>query len=194
MQIIQKKKANKHTFTFNENQFNFAYEDKSGSGDIDLNYAAFPQKNSVRIEQNEWLRNVGFLWCLLGLLQIGLAINSGSSLSGKGFWLLIGSICIAWAHFSKVKYSVFHSEHGNIFIIQDKKHDEIIDELNSRRKKQLLDWHGEINHENNLQDEIEKFRWLAEQKIMTTEEAEKKIAQLELLNKDDFNTSGDQLN
>ncbi len=31
MEIVQKKKYNKHTFTFEENHFNFAYEDKRKS-------------------------------------------------------------------------------------------------------------------------------------------------------------------
>ncbi|MES2824409.1 MAG: hypothetical protein V4732_12455 [Pseudomonadota bacterium] len=44
MEIVQKKNGNTHTFTFKEDIFNFAYKDKSGSGDTDFNYADF-QKN-----------------------------------------------------------------------------------------------------------------------------------------------------
>jgi len=194
MEIIQKKRSNKHTFTFEDNHFNFAYEDKSGSGDADMNYADFPQKSSVKIEQNEWLRNVGYLWCALGVFQLGFAIYSEASISGKGFWILLGLACIAWAHFSKVKYSIFQAEHGNIYIIQGKKHDEIISELNTRRKKQLLNWYGEVNPENELENEIGKFKWLVEQNIITKEESEQKIAQAELLQKDNFELPGERLN
>ena len=194
MEIIQKKRSNKHTFTFEDNHFNFAYEDKSGSGDADMNYADFPQKSSVKIEQNEWLRNVGYLWCALGVFQLGYAIYSEASISGKGFWIVLGLACIAWAHFSKVKYSIFQAEHGNIYVIQDKKHDEIISELNTRRKKQLLNWYGEVNPENELENEIGKFKWLVEQNIITKEESEQKIAQAELLQKDNFELPGERLN
>ena len=66
MEFIQKKRGVKQTFTLRDDHFNFAYEDKSGSGDIDLNYVDLPQKSSVSIEQNEWLRNVGLI-CFQGL-------------------------------------------------------------------------------------------------------------------------------
>jgi len=194
MEIIQKKKSNRHTFTFNENYFNFAYEDKTGSGDTDINYADFPQKSSVQIERNDWLMNVGYLWCALGIFQIGYAIYSEASLSGKGFWLMVGIACVLWAHFSKVKYSVFKAEPGNIFVIQDNNHDKIIGEINSRRKNQLLDWYGDINPENDLENEIGKFKWLAEQDIMTKEESERKIAQAELLCNENSESQGELLN
>jgi len=194
MEIIQKKKSNRHTFTFNDDYFNFAYEDKTGSGDTDINYADFPKKSSVQIDRNDWLINVGYLWCALGIFQLGYAIYSEASLSGKGFWLMVGIACVLWAHFSKVKYSVFKAEPGNIFIIQDNNHDKIIDEINSRRKNQLLDWYGDINPENELENEIGKFKWLAEQDVMTKEESERKIAQAELLCNENSESQGELLN
>jgi len=194
MEIIQKKKSNRHTFTFNDNYFNFAYEDKTGSGDTDINYADFPQKSSVQIERNDWLMNVGYLWCALGIFQIGYAIYSEASLSGKGFWLMVGIACVLWAHFSKVKYSVFKAEPGNIFVIHDNNHDKIIGEINSRRKNQLLDWYGDINPENDLENEIGKFKWLAEQDVMTKEESERKISQAELLCNENSESQSELLN
>lgn len=194
MEFVQKKKANKHTFTLHDDYFNFAYEDKSGSGDTDMNYADFPQKSSVQIEQNEWLRNVGYLWMALGVFQIAYAIYSEASLSGKGFWILVGLVCVVWAHFSKVKYTVFRAEQGNIFVTQDKKHDQIISEINQRRKSQLLKWYGEVNPENELENEIQKFKWLVEQEIISKEESEQKIAQAEILKRDNYELSGERLN
>jgi len=183
VEIVQKKGSNKHTFTFKDESFNFHFKDKSGSDDVDLSYASFPSKSSVRIEQNEWLRNVGFLWCCLGVFQLGYAIYLSAPTSGKGFWLGIGLLCLLYSYFSKVKYSVYKAEYGNVFVIQDKKHDEIINELNKRKKKQLLDWYAEINLENELDDEIGKFNWLCAQDVMTREEADTKIAEVELVHK-----------
>ncbi|MEZ8223378.1 hypothetical protein AB6C43_04975 [Vibrio splendidus] len=194
MEIVQKKRSNKHTFTFKDDHFNFAYEDKSGSGDTDMSYADFPQKSSIQIEQNEWLRNVGYLWCALGVFQLGYALYSDVSLSGKGFWIMVGLVCVVWAHLSKVKYSVFSSERGHVFVIHDKNHQKIINELSVRRKSQLLDWYGEVNLENELEQEIKKFKWLEEQDVISKEESEKKIALAELLNKENFVLPGERLN
>lgn len=194
MEFVQKRKANKHTFTLHDDYFNFAYEDKSGSADTDMNYADFPQKSSIQIEQNDWLRNVGYLWIVLGVLQLGYAIYSEASLSGKGFWIVVGAACVLWAYFSKVKYTVFRSQKGNVFVIQNKDHDQIIDELNTRRKSQLLQWYGEVNPENDLESEIQKFKWLVDQDIISKEESEQKIAQVEFLKRDDFELPGERLN
>lgn len=184
MEIKQKKFSILHTFTFESNYVNFSYKDKSGSGDFDFHYADFPEKYSVTIEQNEWLRNVGILWCLLGCYTIGSAIYSGGSLSGTGFWLVVGLVCLIWFALTKVKYSVFKTERGNVFIIQDKNHENIIAELNKRKKEQLLTWYGSVNLENDKENEIEKFRWLEKQNVITKQEAEEKIAEVEFAHKD----------
>lgn len=94
MEFVQKKRGHKHSFTFHDNHFYFAYEDKAGSGDTDIRYADFPLKHSIKIRQNEW--------------------------------------------------------------------------------------YGEINFENPLDNEIHKFKWLQEQAVISQEECDKKIAQLEL--------------
>ena len=35
MEINQKKRSNRLKFTFNDDSFNYAYKDRTGSGDID---------------------------------------------------------------------------------------------------------------------------------------------------------------
>ncbi|WP_213997923.1 hypothetical protein [Arsukibacterium sp.] len=194
MEFMQKKNSNKHTFTFQDEHFNFAYEDKSGSGDTDFSYADFPKKSSIQIEQNEWLRNVGYLWIALGIFQLGYALYSNASLSGKGFWILLGAVCVSWAYFSKVKYTVFRTESGNVFVIQDKQHDQIISEINSRKKSQLLNLYGDVNPENSLENEINKFKWLAAEAIITQDESQKKIAQAQLMANDKADLPGKMLN
>lgn len=194
MEFIQKKRGVKQTFTLRDDHFNFAYEDKSGSGDIDLNYVDFPQKSSISIEQNEWLRNVGLLWIALGVAQIGWAILNDLSLSGKGFWLMVGMACVLWAHFSKTRYSVFRTERGNVLVMQNKQHQQIVETLHARRKAQLLDWYGDVNPDNELENEIRKFQWLVEQDVMTQAESEQKIAQAQLLHNSQYESTETKLN
>ena len=186
MEIKQKKFSNHHAFTFNDESVNFAFKDKSGSDDFDLNYADFPKKSSISIEQNEWLRNVGILWCLLGSYRVGTSIYHGYPLSGTGFWLFIGLICLVWFALTKVKYSVFKTSAGSIFIIQDKNHDKIIAEINKRKKIQLLNWYGDIDLDNDVENEINKFKWLEKENVITKSEAEEKIAQIEFAHKNEL--------
>ena len=187
MEIKQKRMSNHHTFTFNDESLNFAFKDKSGADDFDLNYADFPEKSSLSIEQNEWLRNVGILWCILGCYRIGTSIYNDLPLSGTGFWLFIGLICLVWFACTKTKYSIFKTEAGNVFVIKDKNHDKIISEMETRKKAQLLKWYGDINLENELENEINKFNWLVKQNVMSQAEAEEKIAQVEFAHKKENN-------
>ncbi|BCE03707.1 hypothetical protein [Marinicellulosiphila megalodicopiae] len=181
MEIIQKKKSNKNKFTFKDETLNFEYSDKTGSGDIDVNYADIPKKFSILIERNEWLRNVGLLWCAIGAVQLGYAILTGSSIEGKGVWLFLGLGCVAWAHFSTIRYSVFKTPPGTIFVIHDKNHELIVDELYKRRQSQMLNWYGPINPNNELAQEIGKYKWLVEEAVLSQIEADQKIAEAELM-------------
>ena len=181
MVVIQKKGSTKLTFTFHKDYLNFAYDEKTGSGDIDVNYANIPIKTSIVKEMNEWLRNVGILWVIIGTLQILRAFHLGLPMSTRGFWLFVGMGCVGWAYLSKKIFTIFKTENGNFFVLQNKDHDEIIFKLQSRRKKQLFQWYGEIDFENDIENEIGKFRWLESQGVISQEEAENKIKQIELM-------------
>ena len=53
MEINQKKRSNRLKFTFNDDSFNYAYKDRTGSGDIDVQYAGFPTKATCLLCQRQ---------------------------------------------------------------------------------------------------------------------------------------------
>ncbi|MFS1486245.1 hypothetical protein BCU43_000485 [Vibrio lentus] len=188
MEIIQKKRSIKYTFTFMDNHLNFAYKIKSGTGDRDLDYVNFPKKSSTLIEQNEWFQSVGYVWCILGAFDILYESYLGA-FPNLWFLVLLGGMLLVWSHFSKVKYSVFEMDSANILVIQDKNHDLIINELKTRKKSQLLEWYGHVNQDNESEVEVGKFKWLLDEDVITKEEYEEKIAQIESLIKEESNLS-----
>ena len=178
MKIEQKKLSNVHTFDFKDKFFNFAYKDKSGSGDVDVAYANLSSKSSIKIEDNTWWRNAGYVWCVIGILNVGMGLAAGEGAAGRGFWLLVGLVCLGVYYATQVKYTVIGFEGGNVFVIQDgKTHDQVIAELMTRRKGQLLSLFGEVDMESNLERERSKFEYLKDQGILSTEEADAKIRQ-----------------
>jgi hypothetical protein len=179
MEIRQKRFGNHHTFEFGDTHLTFRYKDRSGEGEIEAAYSDLPEKSSVVIQQNEWLRNAGLLWCGIGALQIGIAISRGATLAGSGFWALLGVLCLAVYRLRRVRFTVYRVPEGSIFVIQGKGHDEILAELSKRRRTQLRDWYGEINLENDPDREIAKFKWLEKQQALTPAEASEKIAQIQ---------------
>lgn len=62
VEINQKKRSNRLKFTFNDDSFNHAYKDRTGSGDIDVQYAALglitrtatTENGNVCSELTEW--------------------------------------------------------------------------------------------------------------------------------------------
>lgn len=193
MIIKQKKLSNQHTFTFNLESINFAYNDKNGSGDMDIKYEDIAAKPHIRIEQQIWLKHVGLIWGVYGLVQVTLKLINHQQ--PNLFWLLSGLACLVWYYVSRITYTVFPTSEGNIFIIQDKKtHDQVRDEIVKRRKTQLLAHYDGINFENGLENEIKKFNWLVEQKALTRDEADLRIReagnaflQMETNRHNDFN-------
>jgi len=181
MQIVQKKSGERITFTFLEETFNFEIKDSSGVDDWDYYYADFPRKSSYRIEQNEWLRNVGYLWCVLGAMQIVWGMVHELALTGRGFWLVLGCLCLAVSYLRRIKYSVFKAESGRIFVMQNSKHDDVVNEINQRKKDQLLGWHSEVNLESSLDNETNKYKWLLSEGVMSAEEVECKISEAAMI-------------
>ena len=107
---------------------------------------------------------------------------------------MVGMACVLWAHFSKTRYSVFRTERGNVLVMQNKQHQQIVETLHARRKAQLLDWYGDVNPDNELENEIRKFQWLVEQDVMTQAESEQKIAQAQLLHNSQYESTETKLN
>ena len=179
MKIEQKKLSNVHIFEFREKVFNFSYKDKSGSGDVDVAYANLPLKTSTKIEDNSWWRNAGYIWCGIGVLNIGMGLAAGEGTSGRGFWLIVGLACLAVYHLTRVKYTVLSFEGGNVFVIQDgKTHDHVLQELMERRRAQLRSLYGEVDSESSLERETAKFEYLKDQGVLSDDEAKEKIRQV----------------
>lgn len=178
MKIEQKRLSTIHTFDFQDNFVNFAYKDQTGSGDVDVAYANLSTKTSIKIEDNTWWRNAGYLWAGIGTLQVGMGIAAGKASVGQGTWLLLGLICLVVYYVTQVKYTVMGYGPGSVFVIQDGKfHDQVVGELMTRRKSQLLSLLGDLDLESNLERERSKFEYLKEQGVLSAEEADAKIRQ-----------------
>ena len=93
--------------------------------------------------------------------------------------MVVGLACLVWHQVRKVAYSVFETEQGNLFIIQDGEHERIMSTLLSRRRARLKELYGEIDPNNDIELEIEKFQWLKNHDVLTEAEADIKIAQVE---------------
>jgi hypothetical protein len=121
-------------------------------------------------------RNGGLFTGAVLLLAWGLAQTAHAllhnDLTGLVF-LVPGPLCLLVHAASRSTITYLTSDDGEIAIFHDKHHDLIMTEIRERRKKQLLDWYGNINFANDPEDEIRKFHWLHTQNLINAEQLQR---------------------
>lgn len=170
MELTQKKSSNQTTFEFGKEKLKYSIKDSSGKKTFSTEYGSISDEDFDELEEkNAWFRNVGILWVLIGAVQIIGRLMESGSFSGS-IWLTLGIICLITYRFKTTNYTIVDAEKGRIFIIQDEQHSKILDEISKRRKKQWKLWYGSINYENDPQNELNKFQWLLDKKVISDDE------------------------
>jgi len=196
MEKQQKRRSNKTQFIFNEEKLKYSFKDKSGGHSFDIHYGAIPNDSFEFEERNVWYRNLGAIWSLLGLFIIVSRYMETGVLRGS-LWFTLGIICFIVYWFSEVSYKVINTEKGRIFVIKDKIHDEILDEIFTRKKEQLLSRYGEINYLNDPNSEANKFMWLLQEDAITRNEFEeimKKLQTHHIMEQHSYEEEGKKIN
>lgn len=66
MELKQKRNSNRIQYVFGEDDVQYSLQDGSGSRPFSVEYTDISRDRQTMEERNQWLRNVGFLWMLLG--------------------------------------------------------------------------------------------------------------------------------
>ena len=169
MNISQKKFSNRTNFKFGDDSLEYTVKDKGGSQTFSVEYGAIASGSGEIEERNAWYRNVGFFWVLIGGFVIFSRYTDTGEIKGS-IWLTLGIICFALYWILKTTYTTLDSEKGRIFIIKDSSHDEIKDEIETRRKNQWFRWYGTIDYGNEPQKEIGKFQWLLDRDAISEDQ------------------------
>jgi hypothetical protein len=130
-----------------------------------------------RVEQNAWLRNAGILCLIIGVVNAGIFLLEADHLKTL-VWLISGVICLAIHWTSKTEFTVLSCDAGEILIIKDNKHDQILEEIRRRRKNLIMGLYENINFENNPEDEVAKFLWLKDQGYISEKKLRSIIEQI----------------
>ncbi|MBM7074676.1 hypothetical protein JQC92_22140 [Shewanella sp. 202IG2-18] len=170
MELTQKKSSNQTSFEFGDEKLKYSIKDSSGKRTFSTDYGSISDDGFDELEErNDWFRNVGVLWVLIGVFQIVSRLMESGSFSGS-MWLTLGVICLVVYKFKTTNYTIVDAEKGRIFIIQDDQHSKILDEISIRRNKQWKHWYGSINYENDPQSELNKFQWLLDKNVISEDE------------------------
>ncbi len=171
MEFKQKKFSNSTVFIFGKDKLKYSIKDRGGSSTFNVEYAEIPLDQNEFDERNSWYRNVGIFWVAIGFMQLYFMVTEDAGFKVP-IWLLLGSVCFVFYYIARTSYTVIPTNSGSVFVIKDKKHDEILSELYQRRKGQLLSWYGKINLANEPENEIAKYQWLFDQEVINEGEFE----------------------
>ncbi len=176
VEFKQKRMANFTAFFFGESSLRYSIKDNSGERELTVEYVDLPSSSRRVFEKNSWLRNVGALWCVLGVVMMGLAFAGGERPAGGTLWLILGGGCLVAYRFLQTNYTVFDTSAGSVWVIEDKAHASILAEIASRRKGLLLARYGAVNLENDPEREIQKIEWLVKESVLDRDMADKQIS------------------
>lgn len=175
MEFAQKRMATSTWFSFGERELTHRVRDNSGEVEFSVEYGAIPATKRAVFNRNNWLRNVGLIWCVIGLIQMGLALANSDALAGSAFWFLIGLGCLAFYRLTWSEYTVLDTPEGSVWIIRDKEHDAILSAINEKRKTQLLAWYHSLDFSEAPEREVQTIEWLVKQEAMSKTDGDARI-------------------
>ncbi|MGV6819322.1 MAG: hypothetical protein ACWA5T_02360 [Parvularcula sp.] len=178
MEFEQKRLAHRTRFEFGERGLSYHVKDQRSATDFKLAYGEIPFNKIFFVEQNNWLRNVGILWLVIGAAELIAYVVDGTGGRVPFLWLLLGAGCLSAYQILKTRFTIFETPHGRLFILEDAQHDEIVGALEDRRDAFFRSAYGEVDFENDPDSEYQKFEWLRENDIISEEEFRAKISQL----------------
>jgi hypothetical protein len=177
MEIRQSRFSNKTAFVFGGEALKYTLKDMNGRQSFSVPYTYIPRDTNELEERNPWFRNVGLFWMLIGVVQVIYRLFETGTLV-PSLWLILGLVCFGIYRIASTRYLVLNTEKGSIFVIHDRKHEEILHELATRRKNQLKTLYGAIDYHNDPSAEMNKFRWLFKEGVITRQELEMTLEEI----------------
>ncbi|BCS95669.1 hypothetical protein DSLASN_13010 [Desulfoluna limicola] len=173
MEINQKRFFNWSRFTFDDERLTCTMGHEDGSCSFGVNYADIPMEQTSVEQRIPWFRNAGLVLLIIWLCRTLVGLVEPASAPGLSlYWPLAATCCFLIYRVAVTRFTVLKTDAGELYLICDTRHDEVLDELMTRRKSQLLSWYGEIDYANDPGEEIRKFHWLKMQGVIGDDEFE----------------------
>jgi hypothetical protein len=145
LNLTQKHFSTHIEMNFGERELAYKIRDNSGEREMAVDYGRIPKQGRKVFDRNTWLRNVGIMWCLLGVGLIVFGVVEGRPATAGAFWLFVGVGCLVAFRVTGADYTVFDTQDGAIFILQSAGHDQVLSEIDARRKAVLQKWFHELD-------------------------------------------------
>lgn len=189
--VIQKKAGVKMVFRFDEDKLVRTHADHTGENQFSVFYEAIDIENTsgITAKNTRVYRQVlvVLLVCFGACTMLSSALKIDSYI--VGFLTILFSAAIAGILIAiyfkplSIKYTVLQipgkTGVNTIRIIHDRNRDAILEEIKARWMGRLRKLHGAVNFNNDLNKEVQKFRWLKDHGVISDPEYREAIAKLE---------------
>ena len=163
-------------FEFGDEVLHYTHRTMTATRARAISYAAIElEERSTLVRQNLWFLILGIALFMVG----GVMLLSGMGL--QSLELLIAGTLIAIWGFRKTRYVLIEVDRSEpILILADSDFDEIMKELSNRRKDLWRKLYADYDPMADPRDELRKFEWLLERKVISPEDFEWVRSEIEM--------------
>ena len=174
MEVQQRHGATKLRYRFDTDSVEYRVEDSSGSRTFNVAYTELSRDRQELLERNEWFRNAGMLWMLIGV--VFTALSFGGERPAISLWFWIGLLCYLIFRLRTTHYTIIPSDKGNLLVIHNGDHDRIVKELEMRRADQFRREYDFVPDGDEPDNYRKRLDWLKREGALSDEDVEKRWA------------------
>ena len=174
MEVQQRHGATRLRYRFDTDSVEYRVEDSSGSRTFNVAYTELSRDRQELLERNEWFRNAGMLWMLIGV--VFTALSFGGERPAISLWFWIGLLCYLIFRLRTTHYTIIPSDKGNLLVIHNGDHDRIVKELEMRRADQFRREYDFVPDGDEPDNYRKRLDWLKREGALSDEDVEKRWA------------------
>lgn len=167
----QNKNGNLLKFEFKEKGLQYTLKDKTVHKSEFIPFEEITNNTYEYFEKNETHKSRAIYFLVVGIVFLTLNILFKVRLWA---WIFLLGAPISYFLYKKsaVNYKVLSTEgnHMDVFVLEDKHQQEIIDSIYTKRNEYLSQNYMTINYFNDPQNELSKFMWLKDLGLLSDKE------------------------
>jgi len=174
VEVQQRHGATRLRYRLDTDSVEYRVEDSSGSRTFNVAYTELSRDRQELLERNEWFRNAGMLWMLIGV--VFTALSFGGERPAISLWFWIGLLCYLIFRLRTTHYTIIPSDKGNLLVIHNGDHDRIVKELEMRRADQFRREYDFVPDGDEPDNYRKRLDWLKREGALSDEDVEKRWA------------------
>ncbi|MEM1380189.1 MAG: hypothetical protein AAGH41_06145 [Pseudomonadota bacterium] len=177
----QKRLAHRTRYEFRASNVGVKVEDNQAAVAFDQPYEEIPFEQRTFTEKMMALRAAAIFFLVMAAYRVfeGVLLDGGTAAYVIAGIQVVLAGAAEWGYRrTNVAFTVIDATQGSLFVINDKVGARIMAEITARRRQALRTAAGDINLENPIDFEVEKFKWLLDHDVITQDEHDEKLSAL----------------